>query len=100
MKPMAYFPILSAAVLGGATSSAHDYDLVINNGRVIDPETKFDAVANVGIKDGKIVAVITKDAITGKRQSTPPVTSYRQASSTCMLTDRTLVTTGCKPCRA
>jgi cytosine/adenosine deaminase-related metal-dependent hydrolase len=44
---------------------AQQYDLVINNGRVMDPETMFDAVANVGVKDGRI-AVITKDAITGK----------------------------------
>ena len=44
---------------------AADYDLAILNGRVIDPETMYDDVANVGIKDGKIVA-ITKDAITGK----------------------------------
>ena len=32
-----------------------DYDLVILNGRVMDPETNFDAVRNVGIKNGKIV---------------------------------------------
>ena len=44
---------------------AQDYDLVINNGRVIDPETMFDDIANVGIQDGKI-AVITKDEIKGK----------------------------------
>ena len=44
---------------------AADYDVVINNGRVMDPETNFDGVRNVGIKDGKIVA-ITKDAIKGK----------------------------------
>ncbi|MFC1765783.1 amidohydrolase family protein [Planctomycetota bacterium] len=44
---------------------AADYDLVINNGRVMDPETMHDAVANVGVKDGRI-AVITKDKITGK----------------------------------
>ena len=44
---------------------AADYDLVINNGRVMDPETMFDDVANVGIKDGKIVA-ITKAQIKGK----------------------------------
>jgi N-acyl-D-aspartate/D-glutamate deacylase len=45
-------------------ASAQDYDLVILNGRVMDPETRYDAVANVGVKDGRI-AVITKDAITG-----------------------------------
>ena len=44
---------------------AQDYDIVINSGRVMDPETKYDAVANVGIKDGKIAA-ITKSPITGK----------------------------------
>ena len=44
---------------------AADYDLVINNGRVMDPETNYDAVANVGVKDGKI-AVITQDKIKGK----------------------------------
>jgi len=47
---------------GGQTAS--DLDLVILGGRVMDPETSFDAVANVGIKDGQI-AVITGDAITG-----------------------------------
>ena len=40
------------------------YDLVILNGRVMDPETNFDAVMNVGIKDGKI-AIITTKAIKG-----------------------------------
>jgi adenine deaminase len=32
-------------------------DLVISNGRTIDPETKLDAIRNVGIKGGKIVAI-------------------------------------------
>ncbi len=44
---------------------AQDYDIVINNGRVMDPETMRDEIANVGIKDGRI-AVITKDKIKGK----------------------------------
>ena len=55
---------LVAAVSFIATSSAQDYDLVINNGRVMDPETQFDDVANVAIKDGRIVA-ITKQPISG-----------------------------------
>ena len=42
-----------------------EFDIVILNGRVMDPETKFDGVRNVGIKDGKIVS-ITEKAITGK----------------------------------
>lgn len=36
---------------------AQDYDVVISNGRVIDPETHLDAIRNVGIKDGKIAAI-------------------------------------------
>ncbi|UCE90095.1 MAG: D-glutamate deacylase, partial [Pseudomonadota bacterium] len=45
---------------------AKDYDLVILNGRVMDPESKLDAVRNVGIKDGKITK-ITKKKISGKQ---------------------------------
>ncbi len=48
------------------TAFAEDYDLVINNGRVMDPETMYDDVANVGIRDGKI-AVITREKITGTK---------------------------------
>jgi len=44
---------------------AQDYDLVILYGRVMDPESKLDAVRNVGVKDGKIVT-ITKKGIGGK----------------------------------
>ena len=39
----------------GAT--AQQYDVVISRGRVIDPETKLDAVRDVGIRGGKIAAV-------------------------------------------
>jgi N-acyl-D-amino-acid deacylase len=44
---------------------AQDYDLAIVGGRVMDPETMYDSLANVGIKNGRI-AVITKDPIEGK----------------------------------
>ena len=36
---------------------AAEYDLVIANGRVIDPETSFDQIVYVGINDGSISAV-------------------------------------------
>jgi len=36
---------------------SHPLDVVIVGGRVIDPETKLDAVRTVGIKDGRIVSV-------------------------------------------
>ena len=41
------------------------YDVVITNGRVIDPETKLDAVRNVAIT-GEKIAIVTEDSITGK----------------------------------
>ena len=53
--------LLAAAI----PAVAQDYDVVIRNGRVMDPETRHDAIANVGIMDGTI-AVITEDGITGQ----------------------------------
>jgi N-acyl-D-aspartate/D-glutamate deacylase len=38
-------------------SLAADYDLVIANGRVIDPETQLDGRKHIGIRDGSIVAI-------------------------------------------
>jgi N-acyl-D-glutamate deacylase len=57
------------ALLGGFATvpvQAQDYDVVILNGRVIDPETGLDAVRQVGIKDGSIAA-ITEEKITGSK---------------------------------
>jgi N-acyl-D-aspartate/D-glutamate deacylase len=45
---------------------AQQYDLVIEGGRVIDPETGLDAVRNVGIRDGKIVRV-SAEVLSGRR---------------------------------
>src|ERR1700730_7737769 len=36
---------------------AQSYDIVLANGRVIDPETNLDAIRNVGISGGRIAAV-------------------------------------------
>ena len=57
---------LSAA--GSAVAQVTEgFDLVLRGGRVMDPETGFDQIANVGIKDGRIVA-ITTDPLEGGRQ--------------------------------
>ena len=45
---------------------AADYDIVLLNGRVMDPETSFDAIRNVGIRDG-IIATITENDIEGSQ---------------------------------
>jgi hypothetical protein len=42
------------AVVSAVPATAQDYDLVILNGRVMDPETMYDSVANVGVTDGRI----------------------------------------------
>lgn len=48
-----------------AVAASTEFDVVILNGRVMDPETNFDQVQNVGILDGKI-ALITDKEISGK----------------------------------
>jgi len=40
-----------------AALGAQTFDIVLANGRVMDPETNLDAVRNVGIRGGKIAAV-------------------------------------------
>jgi len=63
---IANFHRIMLAMLGAAgVAHAQTYDLVINNGRVMDPETMLDSVANVGISDGRI-QVITQERITGR----------------------------------
>jgi N-acyl-D-aspartate/D-glutamate deacylase len=48
---------LSCAVGTGLAADDEKYDVVIANGRVMDPESGMDAVRNVGISGGKIRAV-------------------------------------------
>ncbi len=65
MKTAISFILYALAFTGSSSIGlAQDYDLVITGGRVMDPETMYDSVANVGIKNGRI-AVITKEAIAG-----------------------------------
>ena len=57
------FAGLSCATVAFAQNQ---YDLVLHNGRVVDPETSLDAVRDVGIRNGQIVA-ISEQALSGKR---------------------------------
>lgn len=43
------------------------YDLVINGGRVIDPETGLDGIRNIGIKQNRIAAISTT-SLQGRQQ--------------------------------
>jgi N-acyl-D-aspartate/D-glutamate deacylase len=49
----------------GMTLAAQSYDIVLANGRVMDPESNLDAVRNVGIRGGKIAAV-SEAPLTGR----------------------------------
>jgi N-acyl-D-aspartate/D-glutamate deacylase len=70
LRTSPFVSLTAAAVLLGAgacTGPTPDaYDLVILGGRVLDPETGRDEVANVGIV-GDRIAVITSEAIQGAR---------------------------------
>ncbi|HEX7501259.1 MAG TPA: amidohydrolase family protein, partial [Polyangia bacterium] len=59
---------LTLCLLAVATTlvAAQQYDLVLEGGRVMDPETALDAVCNVGIRDGKI-ARISAAPLSGRR---------------------------------
>ncbi len=59
--PFSLFLLLSTTLL-----AAQQYDVVIEGGRVMDPETGLDAVRNVGIRDGKI-ARISSDHLKARR---------------------------------
>jgi N-acyl-D-aspartate/D-glutamate deacylase len=58
--------ILFLALFVATAAIAQQYDLVIEGGRVMDPESGLDAVRNVGISNGK-VARISADPLAGNR---------------------------------
>jgi len=62
MRSLILFSFLAIS----AFAAAQQYDLVLEGGRVMDPETGLDAVRNVGIREGKIVR-ISSEALNGLR---------------------------------
>src|SRR5690242_3480833 len=58
--------VLFLLLLSSTLLCAQQYDLVLEGGRAMDPETGLDAVRNVGIRDGKI-ARISAEPLTGRR---------------------------------
>ncbi|WP_221075420.1 amidohydrolase family protein [Agarivorans aestuarii] len=65
-KKLICVSVLAALTINVGALHAADYDLVIENGRVMDPETMLDAVLNVGIKDGQIITIST-DQLEGSK---------------------------------
>jgi N-acyl-D-aspartate/D-glutamate deacylase len=64
MRNLIFFLLLLP--LSSPIVSAQQFDLVLEGGRVMDPETGMDAVRNVGIRDGRIVR-ISSQALSGRR---------------------------------
>src|SRR4029453_2723260 len=58
------FLLLLAAALSAV---AQPYDIAINNGRVIDPESGLDAVRHVGIR-GAMIAALSRTPLHGRRE--------------------------------
>jgi N-acyl-D-aspartate/D-glutamate deacylase len=58
--------LFAITFIAAACTREASYDLVVANGRVIDPESKLDAARNVGIRGGKIEA-ISESPLVGTR---------------------------------
>src|SRR5947208_15900032 len=57
MEKMKLFTAVGLALMAGVALQAQDFDVVIANGRVMDPATNLDAVRHIGVRAGKIAAV-------------------------------------------
>ena len=58
---------LAASTAQAKTITSEVFDTVIEGGRVMDPETNFDAIANIGIRQGKITR-ISSDQLKGNHR--------------------------------
>ncbi len=65
MKHLTYTVVLAAFLVAGC-GSEQTYDVVVVNGRVMDPESGLDDIRNVGIRAGRIEAV-TDSPLNGTR---------------------------------
>lgn len=58
-------PVLLIAQFACSRPTSSDYDIVISNGTVIDPETNLEAIRNVGITNG-LIQTISAESLTGR----------------------------------
>src|SRR6185295_14609508 len=52
--------LFSIMFVGTGNATADFYDVVVMNGRVMDPESNLDAVRNIGIRGGKVQTITSK----------------------------------------
>ncbi len=64
MRKLSFF--LAVFLFATCSLYAQQYDVVIEGGRVMDPETGLDAVRNVGVREGKITR-ISAEPLNGSR---------------------------------
>ena len=67
MKKLLIASLFLVAPAFSVNASAAEYDIVITNGRVMNPESGLDAIRNVGISKGRIEA-ISREPLSGDRQ--------------------------------
>lgn len=60
------YTLILCGVLNLPNLLGQEYDLVLQSGRVMDPETGLDAIRNVGIRGDRIIEITEKE-ITGKQ---------------------------------
>jgi dihydroorotase len=53
--------MLNQSCINNDSSGKNDFDVVILNGRVIDPESNLDEVRNIGIRNGSVQLITTKE---------------------------------------
>ena len=63
--PIGLIFLILALMIPALSSSQAAYDVVILNGRVIDPESKTDAIRNLGISNG-VIRAITSNKLQGR----------------------------------
>ncbi len=77
--------LVAAAACSCRQARSPSYDLVVANGRVMDPESGLDAVRHIGIRGGTIEAV-SATPLAGSRVIDAAHSSSRLDSSTCTST--------------
>ncbi len=88
-KPTTLVTCIALLLLGsmwGQTQSQVPFDLVLQGGRVIDPETGLDGIRNVGIRGDRVVEGCPLTHLTAVKWSTSLVWWWLRVSSTSMRT--------------
>jgi len=54
-------PVVNQSCNNTSSQAGKDFDVVILHGRVIDPESNLDAIRNIGIREGSVQLITTKE---------------------------------------